>query len=110
MGIILVLGPLFIDQAHLEQAGFKGAEAGEAPGGHDDLLDQEVFDGADGLELVQEGLKGLIEEFGVLEVENGVLGGEAMFEGIEAGSGFALGGFGAGAALGVGAVGVGLSL
>jgi hypothetical protein len=88
----------------------EGAEAGEAPGGHDDLLDQEVFDGADGLEVVQKGVKGLVEEFRVLAVENGVLGGEAMFEGIEAGSGFAVLGFGASAALGVGTVRIDLFL
>ena len=35
------------DQAELEGGGFHTADAAEAPGGHDDLLNEEDFDGAD---------------------------------------------------------------
>jgi len=108
--VVPVYASPFIDQAHLEEAGFQGAQAGKAPGGHGDLLDQDGFDGPDGLEVIKEGLESLVEEGGVLAGDDGEAGGEAVLEGIEGGGGFALGGFGAGAELGVGAVGVDLFL
>jgi hypothetical protein len=110
VGVFLFHVLLLVQEAEPEEGGFHEAEAGEAPGGHDDLVDEEGFDGADGLEVVEEGLKGLVEEVRVLVGYDGMPGGEAMFQGIAPGSGLALGGFGAGAVLGVGAVGVDLLL
>ena len=101
---------LFVDEAEREETGFERAEAGETPGGHRDLLDQLGFEGADGLKVIEEGAEGLVEGVPVLAGDNGLLGGEAMFERVEAGGGLALGGFGAGAALGVGTVGIDLLL
>ena len=39
-------------QAELEGGGFHTADAAEAPGGHDDLLNEEDFDGAERLVLL----------------------------------------------------------
>jgi len=94
-----------IDQAECVGADFHGAGAGKAPGGHDHLMDEEGFDGIERLEMVQVGIEEFVELAFVLARDDSVLGGESMFEGIEADGGLALGGFGAGAALGVPAIG-----
>jgi hypothetical protein len=99
-----------IDQAEVEGAGFQTAEAAKAPGGHDDLLDEEGFDGADGLVLLFEGQLDCVELVRVFDGDDGVLGGEAVFEGVEADGGLACGGLGAGGFEGIGAVGVDLLL
>ena len=95
----------FLMEQPVEEAGFHAAEAAEAPSGHDHLLDEEGFGGADGLVVVLEGLLDFLEFGFPLGFNDGVLGGEAVAEGIKADGGFALGGFGAGAALGVPAIG-----
>jgi len=99
-----------VDQAQLEEAGFHGADAGEAPGGHDDLVDQEGFQGAGGLKLFLEGGLELVELLAVLDGNDGALGGEAVLGGVAAGGGLALGGFGAGGLEGVAAIGFDLFL
>ena len=63
------------------------------------------FGGPDGLVVVLEGLLDFLEFGFPLGFNDGVLGGESVFEGIEAGGGLALGGFGAGTVLGVPAIG-----
>ena len=55
-----------------------------APGGHDHLLDEEGFDGIEGLEIVLVGLEDLVELVLVLARDDDLLSGEPMFEGIEA--------------------------
>jgi hypothetical protein len=99
-----------IEQAEIECASFHTANAGEAPGGHDHLFDQEGFDGTDGLLGVLVGLEQFLELVLVLADDDGVLGSEPMFEGIEANGGLAFGGLGAGGFEGVRAVGVNLFL
>ena len=94
----------------MEEAVFDADEAAEAPVGGSDLVDQDLLLGGGGIELVVEGGEELEEVRGGLVGQNGVAGEEAMFEGVEAGLGLALGCFGPGAAPGVGAIGVDLLL
>jgi hypothetical protein len=42
------IGVLEVEEAEFEEAGLDAAEAGEAPLGHDDLLDEGGFEGAGG--------------------------------------------------------------
>ena len=83
----------FLIEQPVEEAGFHAAEAAEAPGGHDHLLDEEGFGGTDGLVVVLERLVDFLEFGFPLGFNDGVLGGEAMAEGIEADGGLAPGGF-----------------
>ena len=105
VAVLLVNVSAVIDQAECVGADFHGAGAGKAPGGHDHLLDEEGFDGIERLEMVQVGIEEFVELALVLARDDCVPGGESMFEGIEAGGGLALGGFGTGAVLGVPAIG-----
>ena len=89
----------------VEQAGFGPLKTVHVPDGGNDLKNQEALSGADGavvgLEFTEESV-----EFGDLfERDGGVLGGQAMLEGIEPDSRLALRGSGAGGVLGVAAVG-----
>jgi len=111
LGEVVVVGfevRLVVGEAEIEEAGFDSAAAGEAPLGHDGLVDEGGFEGAGGLEVIEEGVEEFVEGLFVLAVDDGVVGGESVFEGIEANGGLAFGGFGAGAELGVAAVGVDL--
>ena len=63
------------------------------------------FGGPDGLVVVRELLLDFLEFGFPLGLNDGVLGREAVAEGIEADGGLALGSLGAGAALGVPAIG-----
>jgi hypothetical protein len=72
------------------------AVAGEPPGGHDDLLDQKDLDGADGPVVLLVGFCEFLEVAIVFDGDDGVLGGEPVFEGIQANGGLAFGGLGAG--------------
>jgi hypothetical protein len=96
--------PVFGD-AMIEEAGFDIAEADQAPLGHDDLLDEGDFDGAVGLEVILELPAQLVEILDFFGCDDGVFGGESVFEGIAANGGLAFGGFGAGAELGIPAIG-----
>jgi hypothetical protein len=97
-----------VDEAKFEEAGFEAAATDEAPLGHDDLVDEGGFERSGGLELVEEGVAEFVESLIVFAYDDGGLGSEAVFEGIEADGGLAFGGFGAGAVLGIAAVGVDL--
>jgi hypothetical protein len=96
---------LFVGEAEFEEAGFDAAAAGEAPLSYDHLVDEGGFEGTGGLEVVEEGVAEFVEGLLVFDENDGVFGDEAVFEGIEANGGFAFGGFGAGAELGIAAVG-----
>jgi hypothetical protein len=96
---------LVLIEAEFEEAGFNAAVAGDAPLGHDDLVDEGGFEGAVGLEIVEEGVEEFIEIPVLFADDDGGFGGEAVFEGIEASGGLAFGGFGASAALGILAIG-----
>jgi len=65
-----------------EQAGFEGAHAAEAPGGHGHLLDEQGFGGAGGLMFVEKGVAELPEFFGIFVGEDRGLGGESMAKGV----------------------------
>ena len=94
-----------IGHAEIEQAGFDAAEAGEAPGGHDHLVDQKIFGWGGGLVLGAECFGELVEILLIFIFENGGLGGEAVAQGVEADGGEAFGSARAGAQLSVAAVG-----
>jgi hypothetical protein len=96
--------PVFV-VAEFVDPGFEFAAAGEAPLGHDDLVDECGFEGSDGQEMVEEGTEEVVESLFVFVEDDGVLGSEAVFEAIEANGGLAFRGFGAGAELGVAAIG-----
>ena len=89
----------------LEVAGFDAGEAGEAPLGVGYAGEEELLDGALGVVLGGEGVLEGLEILLVLDGEGGVLGEEAVAEGVEAGAGLAVRGTRAGAFLGVPAVG-----
>jgi hypothetical protein len=105
LGVLLLDVLLVVGEAEIEEAGFEAAAAVEAPLGHDDLVDEGGFEGAGGLEVVEEGVAEFVESIFVFVEDGGVFGGEAVLEGIKANGGLAYGGFGAGAELGVPAVG-----
>jgi hypothetical protein len=96
--------------AQVEQAGLDAAQTLEAPGGHGQLVDQQVFSGADGLVLGLKGFEHLLEVFCIFVVEDGDFGGEAVAQSVEADGSASLGGLGAGAFLSIAAIGVDLSL
>jgi len=99
-----------VAEAEVEQAGLDAAQAGETPGGHDHLLDEEIFGGSGGVMLGFEGFEQLAELLVIFGGEDGGLGGEAVAEGIEADGGAAFWSSGSRGELGVPAVGVDLFL
>jgi hypothetical protein len=99
-----------VREAQVEQAGFDAAQALEAPGGHDYLVDEQVFGGAGGLVLGLESFESFLELFLILVGEDCGFGGEAVTQSVEADGGASLGSARAGAFLGVLPVGVDLSL
>jgi len=110
-GVVVVAHHLIqVQQLHLEEAGFHGAAAAEAPGGHGELFEEDIPGGAGGLVLGAEFGAEPIEAAFVFAGQGGGLGGEAVTEGIGGDLALALGGFGAGAFLGVPAVGIDLFL
>jgi hypothetical protein len=89
----------------VDEGGFDGGVAAEAPLSGDDLLDEVVFDGVGGLESLEVGLVEELEVLAVLVVEEEALvGAEAVGGMVAGGDGFALRGNGA---LGFGAVAAG---
>jgi hypothetical protein len=86
------------------------AQARKAPGGHDHLLDEEILGGTGGLVLGLESLERFVEVLLILAGEDGGFGGETVAQGVEADGGAAFGSLGAGAQLGVPAIGVNLLL
>lgn len=88
--------------------------AAEPPVGDGYFLDEEVFEGADGMEVVDEAGEEVVEILAgfvdVFALDDDAPGQEAVFEGVEFGAGFALGGAGAGGVPGIAAVGIDLSL
>ena len=88
-----------------EDFGFDFGNAVELPGDGNELLGEgELFDGL-GVECFEVALGEKLVVGGVFGGEQGGLRGQAVFEGVEGGFGFAGGGAGAGGFLGVEAVG-----
>jgi hypothetical protein len=97
---------LFVD-AEGKKISFEGGNTVDTPRCIGEGLDQLLFEGAFGLEIVKEALGvGLVGGV-VFRREDDDVAGESMAEGVEGGALFAGGGAGAGGALGVGAVGFG---
>jgi hypothetical protein len=97
--VFYVVGALLEDQA-LKQAG-----TAEAPGGGDELIDQ---DGAERIGRGEMGAEGGgvgLEIVGAFGGDEEMGGGEPVLGGVEAGAGLAFGGARSGAELGVGAIG-----
>ena len=92
----------------IPELGFDAAEAALGPLGGDEGVDEGELDGVGGVEVEKEcGGEGF--EFGGIFAGDDVRPGvDAGFEGVEGGSGFALGRGGAGGFLGVAAIGVDL--
>ena len=99
----------FVD-AQVEQPGLDAAQTLEAPGGHDHLVDQQIFGGADGLVLGLKGFEHLLEVFCIFVVEDGDFGGEAVAQSVETDGSASARSLGAGAFLSIAAIGVDLSL
>jgi len=92
-----------------DEAGFEAGDAAEAPVGGGHLEDEEALEGSLGLVFGAEGVHELLELLAVLfGQDHGARGGEAVAGGVAADGGLAFGGFGAGAALGIAAVGLDL--
>ena len=99
-----------VDHADIEQAGLDGAQTLEAPGGHDYLLDQQIFGRSDGLMLGFKSLEHFLKFLLILVFEYGVFGGEAVAQSVEADGIASFGGIGACAFLSVQAIGIDLFL
>ncbi len=99
-----------VGEAQVEQAGLDAAHAGEAPGGHDHLLDEQIFGGSGGTVFGLKGFEHFVEMFPVLVGEDGNLRGETVAQGVGADRSESFGSLRAGALLGVATVGVDLSL
>jgi hypothetical protein len=78
---VVVVGEL--RHADGEQAGFEGAEAAEAPGGHGHLLDEQGFGGAGGVVFVEESVAKFLEFLRIFVGQDGGLGGESVTESVE---------------------------
>jgi hypothetical protein len=105
VGVFRIDVSAVVGEAEVEEAGFEIAAAGEPPLGHYDLVEESGFEGAGGLEVIFEILEEVLEILRDLADDDGIFGGEAVFERIEPNGGLAFGGFGAGAELSVAAVG-----
>ncbi len=84
-------------EAELEEAGLDGADAGEAPGGDGELLDEERLGGGGGPVFVDEGLEEGLVGGPVFDVDDGILGGEAVAESVAGDGGASFGSIGTGA-------------
>jgi hypothetical protein len=96
---------LNLEDALRVDGAFEDARAAKAPGGNDHLVDQKGFVEIGGGVLVAKGRCVGFEIFGGFRGDEDLRGGEAVLEGVAAGFGFAFRGFGAGAELGVAAIG-----
>ena len=96
---------LNLEDALRVDGAFEDARAAEAPGGNDHLVDQERFVVISGGVVVAKGCRMGIEILRAFRSNEHLRGGEAVFEGVATGFGFAFRGFGAGAELGVAAIG-----
>jgi len=99
-----------VGEAQVEQAGLDAAHAGEAPGGHDHLLDEQIFGGSVGMVFGLKGFEHFVEMFPVLVGEDGSLRGEAVAQGVGVDGSASFGSLWACALLGVPPVGVDLAL
>ena len=95
-------------QAHIPGAGFESVEAGEEPGMVNEVGDQGLLVGADGMEAVEVVVAKGFEGGAVLSDDGVGFGEDAVFEGVPAGGGFAFGGAGAGRFACVEAIGLDL--
>jgi len=90
--------------AEREEVGLEGGDAIEAPGGVGERLNQLLFEGAGGLEVIEEAVGVALVSGVVLCGQNDGVAGEAMAEGVQLRALFAGVGAGAGGFLGIGLV------
>lgn len=104
-----ILGEVFFGEDALvfQELGFHGRGAAKAPAGDGDGVDQLGFDRVGRLEAVEVGVEEGFEIFFGFVREDGEFGGEAVFEGVARGAGFAFEGDGASGFLAVDAGGFG---
>src|SRR5205807_7109082 len=102
------VGPVVGAAQVLPVAGLDAVEAEEAPVGVRELLDQSLLGGVGGIVGFEHAGSELFVIVVVLVREDGLFGSEAVAEGVHAGLGFSLAGFGAGGFEGVPAVGLDL--
>ena len=106
LGVILDPTMSFVE-APGKQAGLEVGDAAQAPLGVGKLADQAALELGCGPEFLEQfGEQGL-ELAGVFAGQDGAVGDQSMGEGVAPGDGFAFGGAGTGAVLGVAAVGFG---
>jgi hypothetical protein len=103
---------LFFAENYLvvEHVEFEGGDAAETPAGEGEGVDQVLFDGAGGLIEGQVVFEECLEVFLGFAGEDGEGRGEAVFQGVLGGAGFALGRGGSFGFCAVGAGGVGFGL
>lgn len=104
-GIVFPGVEAFAEDGIEKEDAFDVDDAVFAPAGGGEVFDEVPFDEVGGLVVVDVGLAAELEFGFVFAGEADVEGAEAMFEGVEAGAGFAFEGCGAGAFFGIGAVG-----
>lgn len=108
VGAVVVLGVADIGFILLlEEVGFGEVSALELEGAEGEAVDEEVFEWADGVEVLEEGGEEGLEVCAFVFGDDGFGegGAEGVGGGVEAGGGFAGGGAWAGGKLGVAAVG-----
>ena len=88
----------------VEQVGFQGGDAVEAPGGVGEFLGELGFGRGGGLVFVEELAAVLLVGGLIFGGQDSGAAGEAVAEGVAGGTGFAFRGAGAGGLLGVGAI------
>jgi len=108
-GIEGVLVVRQLRHADVEQTGFEGAHAAQAPGADGHLLDEQSFGGSGGQVFGEKGIEEFLE-LGVFAWENAGLGGEAVAKRVEADGGASFRSARAGAVLGVATISVDLTL
>jgi hypothetical protein len=98
---------LLIDEGG--EAGFDYGAAAQTPGSANDFSGEELFHGADGTEVLPEGIIEVLIFLGFVGLDAVQLGEEAEGDGVFGGAGFAFGGAGSGGGLGIDAIGGDLS-
>ena len=89
-----------------EDAGFERAGVVETPAVFGDQMGELLFERIFGVEGCDEGLAEMVVGLAVFRGHEGELAGEVVADGVDAGTAFAFGGFGAGGMEGVVAIGV----
>jgi hypothetical protein len=105
-GVVVPLeAVLQVVDALVVEARLEDAEAAEAPGGHGEVADQLVLDGASRGQVIPKRLPEALELGRVFGGQEDLLGGETVSDGVQGGARFAFGGAGSRALAGVATIG-----